>query len=194
MAINKKLIHFKKLADFETRLANNEILDTSIVFIQDANKIWTHGTYYDGSDLEQYALKSSIPTKVSQLQNDSGYVNRIPTELNVVENLEIGSIIQDSVFYDFESEGKPVIVQYNSRNYFISKFDIQHAAEGIVYAYSIIDNILYTLEIGVSPYDEDVEGYNVLNIDEIQKTFYFTESFDINEFALKSSLPTKTSQ
>lgn len=65
MAINKKLIHFKKLADFETRLANNEILDTSIVFIQDANKIWTHGTYYDGSDLEQYALKSSIPTKVS---------------------------------------------------------------------------------------------------------------------------------
>ena len=46
MAINKKLIHFKTLADFEQRLASNEILDTSIVYIQDAKMIWTHGTYY----------------------------------------------------------------------------------------------------------------------------------------------------
>lgn len=47
MAINKKLIHFNKLSDFETRLANNEILDTSIVFIKDAKKIWTHSNFYD---------------------------------------------------------------------------------------------------------------------------------------------------
>lgn len=44
MAINKKLIHFKTKAAFESQL--NNILDTSIVFIQDANLIWTHGTYY----------------------------------------------------------------------------------------------------------------------------------------------------
>lgn len=44
MAINKKLIHFKTRAAFETQLDN--ILDTSIVFIQDAKLIWTHGTYY----------------------------------------------------------------------------------------------------------------------------------------------------
>lgn len=44
MAINKKLIHFKTRAAFESQL--NNILDTSIVFIQDANLIWTHGTYY----------------------------------------------------------------------------------------------------------------------------------------------------
>lgn len=44
MAINKKLIHFKTRAAFEAQL--NNILDTSIVFIQDANLIWTHGTYY----------------------------------------------------------------------------------------------------------------------------------------------------
>ena len=55
MAINKKLIHFNKLADFESRLAANEILDTSIVFIKDAKKIYTHGNYYDcdPSDLER---------------------------------------------------------------------------------------------------------------------------------------------
>jgi hypothetical protein len=47
MAINKKLIHFKTLEKFNTELANGNILDTSIVFIQDAQKIWTHGTLYD---------------------------------------------------------------------------------------------------------------------------------------------------
>ena len=46
MAINKKLIHFKTKAAFEAQLKGNNILDTSIVFIQDANLIWTHGTYY----------------------------------------------------------------------------------------------------------------------------------------------------
>lgn len=50
MAIEKKLIHFGKLADFEAQLTAGNILDRSIVFIQDAKKIWTHGTYYDCSE------------------------------------------------------------------------------------------------------------------------------------------------
>ena len=60
MAINKKLIHFQNLADFETRLANNEILNTSIVFIKDAKKIWTHGNYYDGSTVDLTDIENSI--------------------------------------------------------------------------------------------------------------------------------------
>lgn len=46
MAINKKLIHFKTKANFEKEKEAGNILDTSIVFIQDVNLIWTHGTYY----------------------------------------------------------------------------------------------------------------------------------------------------
>ena len=46
MAIEKKFIHFKENTEFKKRLDNNEILDTSIVFIKDANKIYTHGTEY----------------------------------------------------------------------------------------------------------------------------------------------------
>ena len=101
MAINKKLIHFNKLADFESRLAANEILDTSIVFIKDAKKIYTHGNYYAtqrtpeeieniiassetvqavieqisnkvASELD-IAIKKEIPTKNSQLENDSNF-------------------------------------------------------------------------------------------------------------------------
>ena len=45
--INKKLIHFRSLSDFEARLAAGDILSTSIVWIKDAKKIWTHGEYYD---------------------------------------------------------------------------------------------------------------------------------------------------
>ena len=46
MAVEKKLIHFNRYEDFKQRLNNNEILDTSIVFIKDTNKIYTHGAEY----------------------------------------------------------------------------------------------------------------------------------------------------
>jgi hypothetical protein len=46
MAINKKLIHFKNKQKFEELANNDQILDTSIVFIQDSKEISTHGTLY----------------------------------------------------------------------------------------------------------------------------------------------------
>ena len=46
MAINKKLIHFKNKENFDNEVANGNILDTSIVFIQDSKEISTHGTVY----------------------------------------------------------------------------------------------------------------------------------------------------
>lgn len=46
MAIEKKLIHFNKNKDFQSKLSENEILDTSIVFVKDTSKIYTHGTEY----------------------------------------------------------------------------------------------------------------------------------------------------
>lgn len=49
MALTNKLITFNKLTSFETQLAQGNILETSIVFIKDAKKIWTKGTYFDCS-------------------------------------------------------------------------------------------------------------------------------------------------
>ena len=46
MAINKKLIHFKNKENFDKEVANENILDSSIVFIQDSKEISTHGTIY----------------------------------------------------------------------------------------------------------------------------------------------------
>lgn len=50
MEINKKFIHAKTLAEFQKELSAGNILDESIVFIKDAQQIWTHGQYYSITD------------------------------------------------------------------------------------------------------------------------------------------------
>lgn len=47
MAINKKLISFGTQSQFDTKLANGEIDNRSIVFIEDTKRIWTHGVFFD---------------------------------------------------------------------------------------------------------------------------------------------------
>lgn len=49
MAINKKLIHFNKKEDFLKEVANDNILNQSIVFIKDSKEIFTHGEFYGQS-------------------------------------------------------------------------------------------------------------------------------------------------
>ena len=60
MAINKKLIHFKTKENFDTEVANGNILDTSIVFIKDTKQIYTHGQLYDGSTFDPTDIEASI--------------------------------------------------------------------------------------------------------------------------------------
>lgn len=60
MAINKKLIHFEKKQTFNNELAKGNILGTSIVFIQDAQQIWTHGQFYDASTIDLSNIEESI--------------------------------------------------------------------------------------------------------------------------------------
>lgn len=102
--INKKLIHFQTLSNFQTQLGNNNISENSIVFIKDAQMIWTHNTYYDCSSIDitkystteelmtilaDYALKSDIPTKVSQLTNDAGYLTQHQDISNLATKTEL---------------------------------------------------------------------------------------------------------
>jgi hypothetical protein len=41
MVYNNKFIRFREKDKFEEEKANNNILDTSIVFIEDSHEIWT---------------------------------------------------------------------------------------------------------------------------------------------------------
>lgn len=62
MAINKKLIHFKALDLFKNSLNSGQILNTSIVFVQDAKLIWKHGQYYGSTDEIQSRFNDLIDT------------------------------------------------------------------------------------------------------------------------------------
>lgn len=49
MAINKKLISFATQAQFNAFLANGDIDTRSVVFIEDTQRIWSHGKFFDTS-------------------------------------------------------------------------------------------------------------------------------------------------
>ena len=76
MAINKKLIHFKNKQKFNEELANGNILETSIVFIQDTQEIYTHGTFYDGKQVDLSNIESSIQ---NILKNKQDIINDLDT-------------------------------------------------------------------------------------------------------------------
>jgi hypothetical protein len=59
--ITNRFVHFKTKASFTSRLGAGDIQESSVVFIQDANEIWTHGTCYkcDISEAEVIALINS---------------------------------------------------------------------------------------------------------------------------------------
>lgn len=71
MAITNKLITFNKLTSFETQLAQGNILETSIVFIKDAKKIWTKGTYFDCSGGGSSIPIIELPTGLSGTLDES---------------------------------------------------------------------------------------------------------------------------
>jgi hypothetical protein len=49
-----RLIHFETREEFEIEVANGNILDNSIVFIEDTKEIWNHGTYFpSGRSIEE---------------------------------------------------------------------------------------------------------------------------------------------
>lgn len=75
MAIEKKLICFARLEEFERQLAAGNIKDYSIVLIQDAKKIYNRGTYYDCSG-------------ITQEQGDERYVQKITEDGMTVSGID----------------------------------------------------------------------------------------------------------
>ena len=87
MAINKKLIHFNEKSEFDKRLANNEILDTSIVFVKDSKEIWTHGQLYKCSDpdLSNYLTEEDL-TEINEIISDIETALSNKAESSVLSN------------------------------------------------------------------------------------------------------------
>ena len=98
MAINKKLIHFKLKSSFETELANNNILDTSIVFIQETKEIWTHGQLYKCSDpdLSNYVKESELQELLSPIQSSLANKLEVSDLEGYAKTSDIPAVVTDS--------------------------------------------------------------------------------------------------
>ena len=98
MAINKKLIHFKLKSSFETELANNNILDTSIVFIQETKEIWTHGQLYKCSDpdLSNYVKESELQELLSPIQSSLANKLEVSDLAGYAKTSDIPAVVTDS--------------------------------------------------------------------------------------------------
>lgn len=89
--INNKLIHFKSKSDFDGRYAEStdggktygDFLGTSIVFIQDAKQIWTHGQFYDANEATLASL--GITATAAELNYVDGVTSNIQSQLNEIK-------------------------------------------------------------------------------------------------------------
>ena len=99
---DRKFIHFNRKSDFEAQLNANAISDKQIVFLKDAQEIWTHGTYY--GSVEQFLDETnkdstnaiSAAAVYKALADDEKVIAAALNDLNDrIENLDIPSKVSD---------------------------------------------------------------------------------------------------
>ena len=136
--INNKLIHFKSKSNFNSRYAEStdngitfgDFLGTSIVFIQDAKEIWTHGQFFKCVSDEEFEKLSTIGD-VSLLETTikDNLVNAVNELKNSVDSKQ--NVISFNTEYNAETN-KAATIQ-----------DITNATENLVVPYEInLTNLL----------------------------------------------------
>lgn len=100
---DRKFIHFNRKSDFEAQLNANTISDKQIVFLKDAQEIWTHGTYY--GSVEQFLDETnkdstnaiSAAAVYQALADDEEVIAAALNDLNDrIENLELSTNYEPS--------------------------------------------------------------------------------------------------
>ena len=158
MAINKKLIHFKNKENFEREVANGNILDTSIVFIQDTKEIYTHGTIYDGSTFDP----SDIETSIQEINNRFN----ISLEYDLVEYPDILDENNNPIFTSVE-EGQTLERAINTL-----EINVATLAQEVLNNEEVVSEAL-------------VDTANAVGLDE---NFHYIQNIDANYISSATSL------
>lgn len=148
MAINKKLIHFAKKQSFIDARDSDQILPTSICFIQETREIYTHGQLYscDPDILKQYTTNEAFDEHIES-QNK---INDNKANIEDLSNI-IGEEVSDDVLLDQELN-KPIgVVVVDSSTSTISAIDNR---------YYRIDGAVNDLELTLP----EVEGTRLHNV------------------------------
>lgn len=128
MAITNKLITFNRLTSFETQLAQGNILETSIVFIKDAKKIWTKGTYFDcsGGGSSNIAVYETTDDVYNGVLNSTTELNALITDGSIYTLIIIqkSSTIDKRIFVFNASDQRPPLKSYITYTCVYSETDL----------------------------------------------------------------------
>jgi hypothetical protein len=95
MAINKKLIHFRNKQKFEELANNDQILDASIVFIQDSKEISTHGTLYKTVNWSVLEISKVVTTESNPELQTALYSAGLVAKANYSTKEELAAITNE---------------------------------------------------------------------------------------------------
>lgn len=177
MAIEKKLICFARLEEFERQLAAGNIKDYSIVLIQDAKKIYNRGTYYDCSGITQEEANNKYVKKTisGELAIVNGFYPDKVTLHYALPGCEDGN--EDDVILSKQTvktiNGKSIYgngdIEINADNVYITDFTVNELQSIAGQPASIQCHTSHIYEAVVAhkiilvPYDTDegFQGYGV---------------------------------
>lgn len=145
------------------------------------------------TDLSGYALKSSVPTKVSQLTNDKNYLTAIPSEYVTESDLN-GKGYLTSVPSEYITES-----ELNTKGYLTQHQSLSGYATENYVAVEIAKAKLDGNDVDLSGYatKDDIKDFitelpeDLVTEAELNAKGYIT---DVSHLATKASIPTKVSQ
>lgn len=167
MAINKKLIHFREKQDFNSAIATDSILDTSIVFIQDSQEIYTHGEAYKAVNWSVLS-DSSDPSNPDQPSDGRfTYAIEIPMTYARLDDQSTGSITGD--FSEQHTALMNIIETYGEVDIYGGKGITDRT---VVEQYTNITvNGYKVIELTTSPYEDETISMTVTNASETRTSW-----------------------
>lgn len=137
MAIDKKFIHCSTKDAFIAQLIEGNIPDTAIVFIQDSRLIYTHGTFYNGSDLGDVALTYIPIISKNEYYDDNGVI--ITTSSNRYRTCKFSTLGKFIAKFSWTANN-PVTLKahtWNSKGEYAGNVSVQVDA-GTSYEWSLV--------------------------------------------------------
>lgn len=112
MAINKKQINFKKKADYLNEKEAGNILDHSVIYIDDAKEIVTHNTVFDGNIPDWNAEEGQAGFIKNKPENISDTYTKEEID-NAIANISQGSSGDNYETFELRYENQTFLDGYN---------------------------------------------------------------------------------
>ena len=138
--IQNRFLAFKTEAAFKTQLEANNILDTSIVFVLDAQYIYSHGTYFY-CDFAETDIRDLVKSTADAINKTIGTV---PAGKTVVGMIEEAVSTGNLVLYEGDAESANKTVSADGKTYTLKQGGVEVASFNIARDMVISDGSVIT--------------------------------------------------